>query len=136
MAMIAPDENRVRAAIRRRPDFGNRKSNIRSKLSISKCSERYRRLDVRDHVGKLVRRLDADRDCRTPPQRRPTMALDAGTDASTLVERLAVDLHGLDYDLPNKGGGELAYRAATACEALARVLREAERAGWRSPHRV
>jgi hypothetical protein len=94
-------------------------------------------LDARDHIGKLVRRLDADRDRRTPPpQRRPAVALDAGTDASTVVERLAADLHGLDYDLPNKGAGELAYRAATACEALARVLREAERAGWRSPHRV
>jgi hypothetical protein len=92
-------------------------------------------LDARDHVGKLVRRLDADRDYRTPPPRRPAVALDAGTDASTLVERLAADLHGLDHDLSSKKAGELAYRAATACEALARVLREAERAGWRSPHR-
>jgi hypothetical protein len=64
------------------------------------------------------------------------VALDAGTDASVFVEGLAADLHGLDRDLSSKNAGELAYRAATACEALARVLREAERAGWRSPHRV
>ena len=93
-------------------------------------------LDARDRVGKLVWQLDAHRDCRTPPQQRPAVVLDAGTDASTLVGRLAADLHGLDYDLPNKGAGELAYRAATACEALARVLREAEHTGWRAPHRV
>jgi hypothetical protein len=86
--------------------------------------------------GKLARRLDADRDCRTPPQRLPAVALDAATDASTFVERLAAALHGLDRDLPNKGAGELAYRAATACEALALALKEAEASGWRSPHRV
>ena len=51
-------------------------------------------LDAREHVGKLVQRLDADRDCRTPPpQRLPAVTLDAGTDASSLVERLAADLH-------------------------------------------
>jgi hypothetical protein len=94
-------------------------------------------LDARDRVGKLVRRLGADRDFRTPPlQRCSTVAIDAGTDASTFVERLAADLHGLDRDLSSKNEAELAYRAATACEALARVLKEAERAGWRSPHRA
>jgi hypothetical protein len=48
---------------------------------------------------------------------------------SAFVERLAADL-------TSKNAPELACRAATACEALARVLREAERTGWRSPHRV
>jgi hypothetical protein len=93
-------------------------------------------LHARDHLRKLVRLLDGKRDCRTPPPRRPAVVLDAGTDASALVERLAADLQGLDQDLSNKNASELAYRAANACEALARVLSEAERAGWRSPHRV
>jgi hypothetical protein len=73
--------------------------------------------------------LGADRDCRTPPPQRPAVALDAGTNASTLVERLTADLHGLDHDLSSKNAGELAYRAATACEALALALNEAEASG-------
>jgi hypothetical protein len=76
-------------------------------------------LDSREHVRKLVRLLDGKRDCRTPPPRRPAVVLDAGTDASALVERLAADLQGLDQDLSNKNASELAYRAASACEALA-----------------